>query len=156
MVYAENKFPETYIPTVFDNYNTIVKYEEEIVNLGLWDTAGQEEYDKLRYLSYGNTHVFLISFAVNLKSSYDNVKDKWLKEVEQHAKGTPLILVGTKIDLREEGKGEVTTEEGEKLSKEINAEYYNETSAYKGIGVQEIFQNCLKVFFSSLKYFFSL
>ncbi|KAG2389070.1 hypothetical protein C9374_014470 [Naegleria lovaniensis] len=43
MVYVNNEFPEDYIPTVFDNYDTNVKYQDSVVRLSLWDTAGQEE-----------------------------------------------------------------------------------------------------------------
>ncbi|CEH12621.1 signal transducer [Ceraceosorus bombacis] len=52
IVYSENRFPEAYIPTVFENYVPIVRFEGKVVELALWDTAGQEEYDRLRPLSY--------------------------------------------------------------------------------------------------------
>ena len=53
-----------------------------MINLGLWDTAGQEDYDRLRPLSYPQTDVFLCCFAVVSPDSYNNVKDKWIPEVE--------------------------------------------------------------------------
>jgi len=60
--YANGKFPEDYVPTVFDNYVVTLHINEDPVELGLWDTAGQEEYDRLRPLSYANTDVFLMCF----------------------------------------------------------------------------------------------
>merc|ERR1711981_999026 len=72
------------------------------INLGLWDTAGQEDYDRLRPLSYPQTDVFLICFSVVSNASFENVKQKWVPEIEHHAPGVPLILVGTKGDLRQD------------------------------------------------------
>merc|ERR1719203_544043 len=74
------------------------------INLGLWDTAGQEDYDRLRPLSYPQTDVFLICFSVVSKASFENVKAKWVPEIEHHAPGVPLILVGTKSDLRNDNE----------------------------------------------------
>jgi len=46
------------------------------ISLGLWDTAGQEDYDRLRPLSYPQTDVFLICFSIVSPPSFDNVKAK--------------------------------------------------------------------------------
>jgi GTPase SAR1 family protein len=72
------------------------------INLGLWDTAGQEDYDRLRPLSYPQTDVFLVCFSVVAPASYDNVKTKWHPEVSHHCPNTPTILVGLKMDLRDD------------------------------------------------------
>lgn len=48
----------------------------EPYTLGLFDTAGQEDYDRLRPLSYPQTDVFLVCFSVVNPSSYENVKEK--------------------------------------------------------------------------------
>lgn len=76
IVYSENRFPESYIPTVFENYVPIVRFEGKTVELALWDTAGQEEYDRLRPLSYPESDVILICFAVDFPTSLANVQDK--------------------------------------------------------------------------------
>lgn len=74
--YTTNKFPSEYVPTVFDNYAVTVMIGGEPYTLGLFDTAGQEDYDRLRPLSYPQTDVFLVCFSVVNPASYENVREK--------------------------------------------------------------------------------
>ncbi|KAJ7281680.1 signal transducer [Mycena rebaudengoi] len=146
--YAENRFPEAYIPTVFENYVTQVQFEGKEVELALWDTAGQEEYDRLRPLSYPESDVILIVFSVDFPTSLANVQDKWYPEVAHFCEGTPLLLVATKTDLRADeqtrrmlgaqGLAPVSPEQGMQMAKEIGARYV-ECSAKTGKGVHEVF-----------------
>ncbi|KAK4205155.1 P-loop containing nucleoside triphosphate hydrolase protein [Triangularia verruculosa] len=75
-VFTLGFFPTHYIPTVFENYVTDCKVDGKNVQLALWDTAGQEDYERLRPLAYSKAHVILIGFSVDTPDSLDNVKHK--------------------------------------------------------------------------------
>jgi len=152
--YANNRFPEDYIPTVFDNYVVNITAGDQNIELGLWDTAGQEDYDRLRPLSYANANVFLICFSVVNPTSYENVSSKWYPEVIHFCPDVPQILVGTKTDLRKDdsiveklkssGQNPVTTEQGESLAKKIKAIKYLECSAKTGENLKQVFDEAVK------------
>lgn len=61
---------------MFENYVADVEVDGKHVELALWDTAGQEDYDRLRPLSYPDSHVILICFAIDSPDSLDNVQEK--------------------------------------------------------------------------------
>lgn len=124
------------------------------ISLGLWDTAGQEDYDRLRPLSYPQTDVFLICFSIVSPPSFDNVKAKWFPEIEHHAPNVPIILVGTKLDLREDNdtmKGlrakrmePVSYEQALLVSKEIRAHKYLECSALTQRNLKSVFDEAIR------------
>jgi len=150
IVFSKGTFPEVYVPTVFENYVADVEVDGKHVELALWDTAGQEDYDRLRPLSYPDSHVILICFAVDSPDSLDNVQEKWISEVMHFCAGLPIILVGCKKDLRRDprvieelrktSQRPVTPEEGMAVASKIGAKHYLECSARTGEGVREVFQ----------------
>jgi small GTP-binding protein len=142
--YTTRAFPGEYIPSVFDLYNADITVDGRELNVGLWDTAGQEDYDQLRPLSYPGTDVFLICFDLARRASFDSVKDKWVPELAKHAPGTPFLLVGCKADLRDTREATVTTEEAGELVKEIKAARYLECSAKTGQGLDEVFTQAVR------------
>ncbi|KDN44099.1 putative RHO1-GTP-binding protein of the rho subfamily of ras-like protein [Tilletiaria anomala UBC 951] len=154
ITYSENRFPEAYIPTVFENYVPIVQFEGKTIELALWDTAGQEEYDRLRPLSYPESDVILICFAVDFPVSLANVQDKWFPEINHFCEGVPILLVGLKTDLRSDahalsmlsaqGTRPISYEQGTKVAKEIGAARYVECSSKTRRGVQEVFDAALR------------
>lgn len=152
--YTTNAFPKEYIPTVFDNYSAQSAVDGRTVNLNLWDTAGQEEYDRLRTLSYPQTNVFVICFSIASPPSYENVRHKWHPEVCHHCPDVPILLVGTKKDLRaqpdtlrrlkEQGQAPITPQQGQALAKQIHAVRYLECSALQQDGVKEVFAEAVR------------
>lgn len=152
--YTTNAFPGEYIPTVFDNYSASVKVDGKPISLGLWDTAGQEDYDRLRPLSYPQTDVFLICFSLISPPSFDNVKAKWYPEISHHAPGVPIVLVGTKRDkqkdpetiakLAEQRMAPITFEQGQKCAEDIGAYRYTECSALTQTGLKAVFDYAIK------------
>ncbi|KAK1309970.1 Rac-like GTP-binding protein 4 [Acorus calamus] len=151
--YTNNKFPTDYIPTVFDNFSANVVIEGTTVNLGLWDTAGQEDYNRLRPLSYRAADVFVLAFSLVSRASYENILKKWIPELQHFAPEVPIVLVGTKLDLREDkhflsdhpGLTAVTTAQGEELRRQIGASYYIECSSKTQQNVKAVFDAAIKV-----------
>ncbi|RLM56211.1 rac-like GTP-binding protein 4 [Panicum miliaceum] len=93
--YTSNKFPTDYIPTVFDNFSANVVVDGTTVNLGLWDTAGQEDYNRLRPLSYRGADVFVLAFSLVSRASYENVVKKG-EELRKHIGATCYIECSSK------------------------------------------------------------
>ncbi|XP_058438480.1 rho-related GTP-binding protein RhoA-D-like, partial [Marmota monax] len=69
IVFSKDQFPEVYFPTVFENYITDIEVDSKQVELALCDTAGQEDYECLRPLSYLDTDVILMCFSIHSPDS---------------------------------------------------------------------------------------
>jgi len=151
--YATGEFPTEYLPTVFENYTAQMKREHDVILLHLWDTAGQEDYDRLRPLSYPGADVLVLCFSTISQASYDAIKEKWAPEVHHYVPNIPHLLVGTKIDLREakapdpnSGKYEpITSEQGKAMADEIGAVKYMEVSSKTGKGLNEVFNEAVSL-----------
>ncbi|KAL9434800.1 hypothetical protein AB3S75_021132 [Citrus x aurantiifolia] len=152
--YTSNTFPTDYVPTVFDNFSANVMVDGRTVNLGLWDTAGQEDYNRLRPLSYRGADVFILAFSLISRPSYENIsKKKWVPELRHYAPSVPIVLVGTKLDLREDrqfhldypGAYTISTEQGQELKKQIGALAYVECSSKTQQNVKTVFDAAIKV-----------
>ncbi|KAJ3210211.1 hypothetical protein HDU82_008604 [Entophlyctis luteolus] len=169
IVYCRREFPEEYIPTVFENTNVDIEVDGQPVRLALWDTAGQEDYSRLRPLSYTDSHAILICFSIDSPDSFENVWETWHPEVKNFCKGVPVILVGCKKDLRTDPESIASLEksglspirshqarslardntlifaQGEAMARKIKAKRYFECSARTGEGVDAVFSYSARV-----------
>ncbi|OQV14778.1 Cdc42-like protein [Hypsibius exemplaris] len=151
--YTTNKFPSGYVPTIFDKYAVTVKIGGEPYDLQLFDTAGQEGYERVRLLSYPQTDVFLVCFSVVFPPSFENAKEKWVPEITRPCQETPFLLVGLQIDLRNDpSKVEklaknrqkpISSKQGKKLAKKIRAVKYVECSALTQKGLKNVFDEAI-------------
>ncbi|KAI4816650.1 hypothetical protein JOQ06_008379 [Pogonophryne albipinna] len=154
MVYAKGDFPEKYAPSVFEKYVTTISLGGKEIKLNLYDTAGQDDYDRLRPLSYQEADLILVCFDVTNPTSYENVLIKWHPEVKHFCRDTPVILIGCKTDLRKDkecsrklkamNQVPVTYTEGEETRQQMNAELYLECSAKHQENVEDIFREATK------------
>jgi len=147
VVYAKGTFPDQYIPTVFENYTKEFNHPTHgDVSLALYDTAGQEEFDQLRTLSYPGSDIVFICFSLVDEESLLNTRDKWLPEVQDNLSDVTIFLVGLKADLRDEmPDSAVPTEKGEGLVGDLGATQYWEVSAKARTNVDELFNAAVDV-----------
>ncbi|KAK2592723.1 hypothetical protein QQS21_009566 [Conoideocrella luteorostrata] len=155
IVTSKGVFPEkVFVPTVFENYVANFMHDDVRFEASLWDTAGQDDYDRIRPLSYGGTHVFCVCFCVDSLESVDDVIEKWIPEINHHNQTkAPIFLLGLKKDLRynprtiEElrkvSQKPTSIEDGETIARRVGAQRYLECSSLTGEGVSDVFKTML-------------
>lgn len=161
IVFSKDQFPEIYVPTVFENYVADIEIDDRVVELALWDTAGQEEYDRLRPLSYPDTDVVLMCYSIDNPDSLENIEEKWVPEVRHFCPTVPIILIGNKKDLRNNQEtirelavqkmSPVTNENGNLVASRIGAHDFLECSAKTKEGVKEVFESATRAALKSRK-----
>lgn len=122
---VNDKFDPTYIPTIFETSPFHMTLQGREYSLLITDTAGQENYGALRKSTvYGlGIDVFILCYAIDDEDSFRNIKEKWIPELKENGNGKPVILVGTKTDLRRTGNTEnmMSNIDGMDLKHEIGA-----------------------------------
>ncbi|XP_031551058.1 cdc42 homolog [Actinia tenebrosa] len=144
-------FPFESTPRVFTDsaYDTLV--DGCVYTIGFWDTVGQEDYAKLRPLSYPDTDVFLVCFDVSNRNSFENIEHRWIPEIRHYSPDSANILVGTKIDLRlnvakdsRSPQDYVTYEEGRQLAGRLGISTYLECSALTREGLDAVIPTAVR------------
>jgi small GTP-binding protein len=147
--FIQKKFLKEYKPTL--GVNLILKElnitdtngKEILVNLVLWDVAGQEKYDRVRQLYYKGCSAAMLVYDITRVETFQNLEKKWLKDFTENASKDALyMVVGNKADLEDMKK--VSTEMGQELSDRITAISFIETSAKDGTNVDEAFLDLIK------------
>ncbi|KAL1281305.1 hypothetical protein QQF64_000108 [Cirrhinus molitorella] len=152
--YSKGGSQGVYVPNVFENYIVDVTVDGNPVEVALWDTAGQEDYVRLRPQSYPNTDVFLLCFSLVDPDSLENICKKWYPEVSHFCPNTPVILVGTNLDLRDDEdtikdlakmkSSPIIYSEGLDVAKKIRAVKYLECSALTQMGLKTVFDEAAR------------
>ena len=143
----KDKFIEGYETTVgFDFFTYCIKMNDQIIQLKIWDTCGQEVYRALIHNFFRNTSLAILVYSIDNKESFKNL-NFWLNDLKtQSNPDIKIILIGNKKDLNE--KREVTFEQGEKFYKEKQFQLFAETSAKTGENIQQIFLESARILFN--------
>lgn len=152
-MYVMNEFPRDYVPIIFDNESVNVNLDGKTYIINLRDTGGQCKYDSSRSMSYINIDVFVICFSIASPTSYENVKQKWYPEIHPFSFDGPILLVGTKLDLRTDKQiveqletkclEPVSKAQGAALAEKVGALKYLECSALTRKGVKKVFDEVI-------------
>ncbi|KAM0676898.1 hypothetical protein BDAP_002489 [Binucleata daphniae] len=143
-VFKRNKFPEDYIPTIIDNFVETININDEPISLAVWDTAGQEEYDAVRPVSYSDTDLVFLCYSIENKGMLMNIEEKWMPEIRNYCPSAGTFLVALKSDLRNDpniDKSNITTEkDGSDMRTQIGAANFMECSAKENKNVRKLFE----------------
>ncbi|KAL4647331.1 rho-related GTP-binding protein RhoU-like [Arapaima gigas] len=153
--YTTNGYPTKYVPTAFDHFSAVVQVDGKPVRLQLCDTAGQDEFDKLRHFCYPRTDALLLCFSVVSPASFQNVWEKWLPEIRRRCPQVPVLLVGTQCDLRQDVKvlielarrreRPVPEADARALADKAGAVAYIECSALTQKNLKEVFDAAIAI-----------
>ena len=147
--FATNKFEEKYLPTVgVSILKEPIELEDDnaTVNLMFWDIAGQPQFYMLHRPYFNGADGILLVFDTTRSSTFSNVNNWYSSAVKYGLSGVPRILIGNKVDLKDERK--IILPMAEHLSEKLNAPYF-ETSALTGENVKIIFQKIAEFIFTS-------
>lgn len=142
---SSRAFQKEYKPTVFDNFAATISVDGKPYHLSMFDTAGKEDFNKLRVLSYINCDVFLVCFSVANPESFQNVQNCWVPELRHYIPHTPFILVGTQVDIRKDKIDRqvvrtsfISSKQGADLANKIGAVSYVECSSLSDTGIEDL------------------
>ena len=120
----------------------VIKVDEKIVKLQIWDTAGQESFRSVTRIFYKGAHVVFLCFDLTREDTFNNLRT-WLNDIRSHAAAEILVyLIGSKVDLVDQR--EVDKETARAFCDENGIEKYFETSSVTGFNVEEVFSMAAK------------
>lgn len=101
----------------------------------------------MRRLGYDKTDVILLCFCVVYPYSFENLK-YWYDEVRAYNPYVPILLVGTKTDLRDEPQYRdkiVSSQKAIQLTKKLDFASYFECSAKTQHGLKQVFETAIEI-----------
>ncbi|CAD5116843.1 unnamed protein product [Dimorphilus gyrociliatus] len=155
-VLTDGKFLKEVSKTIQESYSKLVVFREKCINLIIHETAGEDKYKILRSLWYSGSDIAIICFSTVDRASFENIFSKWLPEITQYFKGKPILLVGTKSDLKkgsvknplQRRSSIVSFNEGCRAAEEIGAAFYLECSSRKDSqSVWNVFEKSIELTF---------
>ena len=124
------------------------RINDQVFKIEIWDTAGQERYKSITAAYYKGAKGALIVYDTTQKTSFENI-DKWMSEIkEKSSKDMKLMIIGNKIDLKDERQ--VETDEALAKAQTLEAPIM-ETSALDATNVKEAFYDLLKEMFREVR-----
>uniref|UniRef100_A0A1A7WKW7 Rho family GTPase 2 n=1 Tax=Iconisemion striatum TaxID=60296 RepID=A0A1A7WKW7_9TELE len=149
-VFAKDCYPESYVPTVFENYTASFEIDKHRIELNMWDTSGSSYYDNVRPLAYPDSDAVLICFDISRPETLDSVIKKWQGETQEFCPNAKVVLVGCKMDMRTDVRTlrelsmqrliPVTHEQGSTIARQVGAVAYVEcTSKVSENSVRDVF-----------------
>ena len=128
--------------------NKLVKENNKLLRIDLWDTAGQEQYRSLGRHFYKDSYVIILVYDITNRESFENLKIVWYKDLlKYNEKYTILAVVGNKNDLYEIEK--VSEDEGRNYAKEINA-IFMLVSAKNGDNINNLFNDIVNLYWEPI------
>ena len=146
---TKNIFLENHQSTIgFEFFSFMIKIENKIIKLQIWDTCGQEIYRSLISNFYKTSSLAFIIYSITDRKSFDDI-EKWVKELRTNCSpDIKIFLIGNKNDLEESRI--ISKLEGENLCKKYGFEFFMETSAKTGINAKEIFIKCAMILYKDI------
>ena len=139
-------FPTDYEPTIFENHRAFVQNQgNEILTVDLWDTAGQEDYERLRRLSYQDANLVILAYSLASKESLLNIPEVWAPEIINFCPNVPILLVGLKSDLPDH---KVDPFDALKVAENIGAVAHMQCSAKEMYNVGPLFDTCFNIIYN--------
>lgn len=148
--FTDDRFTENYLTTIGVDFKfRSFKLKEEAFKLQIWDTAGQEKYQTITKTFYKGAHAVIVVFDITSRTSYDEMTNMWLTEVESNCdKDVEIAIVGNKSDM--DNKREVSFQEANDCAMRHNCSYF-ETSAKNGNNIEKVFFELTEVIYAKEK-----
>lgn len=152
MTLNHRPFPDRYVPTIYENYKEEVEFEGKRYSIWIWDTAGTDEYARIRPLSYSGANIVGITFPMSSRSSFIDIREKWIGEVLHYCKDAAIVLIGLCLDEVEEGNpNHVTVKEAKAFAHDNEFDGFLACSAKTGEGMDEVFPTLIRALKSKHK-----